>query len=228
MNNQDKITAANLTSEFTGSLFLAMSSITPTILFTNVFNAPAYVSLLAGAITTAFLLCALIEVFSPVSGAHFNPIVTMIMTLEKKIRVSKALLYILVQIAGGITGAAAAHLMYYDKVGTILTVSDITRGGYTFFGEFMGVFVLVTAILHLTKNKSARVPLIIGFLVGGLIMSTSSTMFGNPQVTIARMFTGTDAGVRPIDGLIFVGVQIVGALSAYGVFRVVVKSSRQH
>ena len=219
MNKQ--ISRSELGAEFFGSMILLIAAISPTLMFTLVFEADAGIALLANGIGVAFILCGLIEMFGPVSGAHFNPVVTMVMVFEKKIGVPKALLFVLAQFAGGIGGIVLSHLMFFDKVGDLLSVSDTVRDGYVFFGEILGTFILILTILLLVKTKSKKTSIIIGLVVGGLIFSTSSTMFANPQVTVARMFTGTSAGIRPVDGFIFVAMQLTGALLAYVVYRLV-------
>ena len=210
-----------LTAEFLGSMFLVMAAVASMIMFAEILEATKAVAVFANAIAVAFVLCALIEMFGKVSGAHFNPVVTMVMLFEKKIGATKAALFILLQFAGGITGTALSRLMFLDDVSSILAVSDNVRNDYMFFGEIFGTFILVLAILMLVKVGSNKISIIVGLLVGGQLMSTSSTMFANPQVTVARMFTDTASGIRPIDGLIFITMQIIGALLAYAVYRLI-------
>jgi len=210
-----------LIAEFLGSMFLVMAAVSSMILFTTVFEAPKSIAVVANAIAVAFVLCALIEVFGSISGAHFNPVVTMVMLFEKRIGALKALTFVAVQFIGGITGTALSRLMFLGDVGVILSVSDNIRNEYVFFGEIFGTFILVFSILLLVKTGSNKISIVVGFLVGGQLMSTSSTMFANPQVTVARMFTNTAAGIRPIDGIVFIAMQIIGALLAYAVYRLV-------
>lgn len=214
-----RISSGKIAAEFLGSMFLVMAAVSSMILFTAVFDAPKSIAVLANAIAVAFVLCALIEIFSPISGAHFNPVVTMTMMFEMKIGKLKAALFVLLQLVGGIAGTVLSHLMFLDEIGALLSVSDTVRNEYVFFGEIFGTFILVLAILLLVKTGSNKISIVVGFLVGGQLMSTSSTMFANPQVTVARMLTNTAAGIRPIDGLVFIIMQIIGALLAYGVYR---------
>ena len=229
MNKQ--ISFGELLAEFLGSMFLVIAAISPMILFVDVLESHIGVALIANALAVAFVLYALIEIFGNVSGAYFNPVVAIVMAFEKKCGgmgctsrrciALKTLLFIPIQIIGGIAGIALTHLMFYGEVGGLLFVSDIVRSDYTYFAEIIGTFILVFAILALAKTKSSRLPLIIGLLVGGQIMATSSTMFANPQVTIARMFTNSIAGIRPFDGLIFIVMQLIGALLAYAVYKLI-------
>jgi len=188
-------------------------------MFTMVFEASKGIAVFANAIAVAFVLCTLIEMFGPISGAHFNPVVTMVMLFEKKISAIRAVLFMLFQFIGGTVGIVFSHLMFFDYIGTLLSVSNNVRDEYIFFGEIFGTFILVFAILLLVKIGSNKISIVVGFLVGGQIMSTSSTMFANPQVTVARMFTNTVSGIRPVDGLIFIAMQIIGALMAYAVYK---------
>ena len=212
---------SEIIAEFLGSAILVMAAVASMIMFTEVFEASKAIAVLANAISVAFVLCALIEMFGRVSGAHFNPVVTMIMFFEKKIVASKAAFFVIVQFIGGIIGTALSRLMFLDYVGSVLSVSDNTRNEYIFFGEIFGTFILVLAILMLVKTGSNKISIVIGLLVGGQLMATSSTMFANPQVTVARMFTNTVSGIRPIDGAIFIAMQIIGALLAFAVYKLI-------
>ena len=216
---KNTITKDALCAEFLGSMFLVMASISSMIMFTTVLNAPKDIAVLANAIAVGFVLIALIEMFGSISGAHFNPVVTLIMLLEKKVSSSAAALYMLLQFIGGIAGTILSHLMFFNHIGRLLSVSDNARNEYIFFGEIFGTFILVLAILLLVKAGSSKISVVIGLLVGGQLLSTSSTMFANPQVTVARMLTNTASGIRPIDGLAFIAMQIIGALLAYLFYR---------
>jgi len=213
------VSFGELLAEFIGSMFLVMAAVSSMIMFTTVFESHNGIAIFANAITVAFVLFALIEMFGSISGAHFNPVVTMVMLFEKKIGIAAAVLFVLFQFIGGIAGTSLSRLMFLDDVGTILAISDNVRSNYVFFGEILGTFILVLAILLLVKARSNKLSIVIGLLVGGQLMSTSSTMFANPQVTVARMFTNTVSGIRPIDGFIFIVMQIIGALLAYAVYR---------
>jgi|SRR5208283_296403 len=102
--------------------------------------------------------------------------------------------------------------MFYDKIPKLFVISNITRSGGDFVAEILGTFFLVLALCSLAEQKSIKMSLVIGFLVGGMVLATSSTMFANPQVTIARLFTYSSAGIAPLDGLIFIAMQIIGAV----------------
>lgn len=218
---KSSVTKANLTAEFIGSMLLIIAAVSPIILFIHVFESHTGVALIANAIAVAWVLFALIEMFMHISGAHFNPVVTMAFVLDKKISCAKAMLYVIAQIAGGICGIIISHVMFYNEIGELLSVSNVTRGGFAYFSEIICTFVLVLAILLLVKVESTKISIIVSLLVGGMILSTSSTMFANPQVTIARMFTNSAAGVRPADGFVFILMQLTGALLAYGIYKLI-------
>jgi len=216
---QKPILRGELLAEFIGSMLLVMAAISSIILFTVVLDSHISVAIVANAIAVAFVLSTLIEMFGPISGAHFNPVVTVVMMIHKNITAGKAVMFIIVQIIGGVLGTIFTHLMFYDHMGGVFFVSDKVRGGHIYFGEVVGTFILVLAILVLVKVKSSKISIIIGLLVGGQLMSTSSTMFANPQVTIARIFTSSISGIRPIDAMVFIVMQFVGGLLAYAVYR---------
>ena len=216
---QKQIPIAELLAEFLGSMILVMAAISPIIMFAEVLETHISVAIIANAIAVAFVLGTLIEMFGPVSGAHFNPVVTVVMLIHKKITAGKAALFVVVQIIGGILGTVFTHFMFYDEMGGLLFVSDKARNGHIYFGEVVGTFILVLAILVLVKIKSTKISIILGLLVGGQLMSTSSTMFANPQVTIARIFTSSISGIRPFDAMIFIVMQFIGGLLAYAVYR---------
>ncbi|MCL1877658.1 MAG: aquaporin [Defluviitaleaceae bacterium] len=210
---------SELLAEFLGSMFLVMAAVSSMILFDVVFEASVAVAVFTNAITVAFVLCALIEVFAPISGAHFNPVVTLAIRLDKKITTIKALLYVLVQFAGGVSGVILSHLMFFDEIGALVSISETTRGGHMYLSEIIGTFILVLVILLLIANKSGKASVIVGLLVGGQVMATSSTMFANPQVTAARILTATASGIRPFDAAIFIFMQIIGAVLAFVIYK---------
>ena len=211
--------SSQILSEYLGSLFLVMAAISPIILFHQVLEAGIGMAVLADALAVGFILFALIEIFGPISGAHFNPAVSLAMVLGGKISWKGTLIYILAQIAGGLTGTIFSHLMFYHKIPKLITISEVTRAGGNYFAEILGTFILVLVIFLLVHHQSDKLSLVVGMLVGGQLIATSSTMFANPQVTIARMFTYSAAGVMPVDGAVFILMQIIGAVLAVLVFR---------
>ena len=212
---------SQILSEYLGSLFLVMAAIAPIILFHQILEAGIGLTILAGGVAIGFILFTLVEIFAPISGAHFNPAVSLAMVLGGKIGWRGALTYIIAQIAGGLTGTIFSHLMFYHEIPKLIVVSEVTRAGGNYFSEILCTFILVLAIILLVHNQSDKLSLVVGLLVGGQLIATSSTMFANPQVTIARMFTYAAAGVKPVDGAVFILMQIIGAVLAVLVFKAV-------
>jgi len=205
--------------EFIGSMFLVIAAISPMILFIEVLHAPLAVAVLADALAVGFVLFALIEIFGPICTAYFNPAVSIAMALVKDISWAQAARYSFFQVFGGITGVLFSHLMFYDTIPKIFEVSMVNRSGGAYLSEVIGTFILVVCILSLVHQRSQRVSLVVGLLVSGMLLSTSSTMFANPQVTIARIFTYSLAGIRPGDGLFFICMQLIGVIFAVIVWK---------
>ncbi len=133
----------------------------------------------------------------------------------------RAPIYILAQITGGLTGTVCSHLMFYHKIPGLTAISEVTRSGGNYFSEILCTFILVLAIFLLVQHQSDKIFLVVGLLVGGELIATSSTMFANPQVTLARIFTYSAAGVKPLDGMVFILMEVIGAGLAVFVFKAV-------
>ena len=212
-----------LVAEFMGSLFLLLIVNGVVMMFPSAFAGSAVIT---SAIAVPAILFVIIELFGPISGAHFNPLVTLIMFFEKKITGLHSIQYVFVQILGGMIGIVISHLMFYHESGGLFFISGVVRNDFTYFSEIIVTFMLILTILILTKVKTDKASFIIPLLVGANILSTSSTMFANPQVTLARMFTHSLAGIRPIDGIIFIFMQVLGTLLAYFVYKLMFKQQK--
>ncbi len=211
----DKHLGRQLSAEFFGSLILVFTAISPIILGYNALETGIGLAVVMNALAVGFVLFVLIETLGPISGCHINPAVTVAMLHAHKIDKRSAIAYIVVQVIGGLLGTLASHAMfigadYFQWV----AISEVSRSGGAFFAEFVGTFTLIVVIFGTIHNKSKQAGLIIGLLVGGFLITTSSTMFANPQVALARVFTWSMAGIRPFDALIFIVVQFVAALAA--------------
>ena len=170
------------------------------------------VALLGNSVATGAGLAVLIFLFAPISGAHFNPVVTLVEALERKLTWGDALRYIPVQIAGALAGVAATHLMFKEA---LFTPSDHARLGLSqWWSEFVATFGLILVIkLSLHHNEKA-VPVTVAAYITAAYWFTASTSFANPAVTIARSLTPTFSGIRP-DGIVgFIVAQLVGAFVA--------------
>jgi glycerol uptake facilitator-like aquaporin len=170
------------------------------------------IALLCNTVATAAALIVLISVFGPVSGAHFNPAVSVVMLALREMPMASFVGYCLAQIAGGLVGTWLAHAMFDLP---ILQVSTHIRFGMSqWLAEFVAAFGLLLTILSIRKTNPSAVPQSVGLYIAAAYWFTSSTSFANPAVTIARAFTDTFSGIRPIDAPVFIIVQIAGALAA--------------
>ena len=210
-------------SEFLGSMFLTIAAVSLMIMFPETLDSSISFAVLVNGIVVAFTLYVLIEVFSPISGAHFNPVVTLAMTQLNKIESDKARLYIVSQIFGGIAGILISHLMFFHEIPILLTISQVQRSGGNYIGEIVGTYVLLLSILLLSKKNSPNLSLGVGLLVGGQLMATSSTMFSNPMITLVRTLTYSVAGIRPADAVVFIAMQFISMVLALRTFEIIEK-----
>ncbi|MGE3831470.1 MAG: aquaporin [Parvibaculaceae bacterium] len=169
-------------------------------------------TLLGNTLPTGAILVVLISILGPVSGAHFNPAVSLAFALQRKLDVREAIAYAAVQIAGGICGVFLAHAMF-DA--TIVEVSQIARSGIgQYVSEFVATFGLLMTILGGIRVASNAVAYLVGLYITAAYWFTASTSFANPAVTIARSLTDSFSGIRPIDVPAFVAAEIAGAVTA--------------
>lgn len=172
------------------------------------------VALLGNTIATGAGLVILILIFGPVSGAHFNPAVTLAFALRREISPSMAAQYIAVQIASGLIGVWLAHAMF--DLSMMQTSLKARAGGGQALGEAVATFGLVITILGTLRFRPESVPYAVGLFITAGYWFTSSTSFANPAVTIARCFTDTFAGIRPSDAPAFIIAQLSAAALATG------------
>jgi glycerol uptake facilitator-like aquaporin len=175
------------------------------------------IALLANTIATGGALVALILTFGPISGAHFNPVVTLADAWEGGIPWAEAVQYSLAQIFGGIGGAIAAHLMFGLPV--VSLSQHVRTGPPQWFSEFVATFGLLSVIWGCSRTRSSVVPFAVGAYITAAYWFTASTSFANPAVRIARCLSDTFAGIRPIDVPWFVLAQFLGGFAATVVFR---------
>lgn len=177
----------------------------------------AALALLANALATGAGLVALILMFGPISGAHFNPAVTLSAVWQKQLPAAEALFYIAAQIIGAFTGVAAAHLMFGE---TIFSASEHVRAGPAqWWSEFIATFGLLGVIIGCSRNRPAITPFAVATYITAAYWFTASTSFANPAVTLARAATHTFTGIRSADAPGFILSQLLGALLASLVFR---------
>ncbi|MEN9894985.1 MAG: hypothetical protein RIR97_837 [Pseudomonadota bacterium] len=175
------------------------------------------IALLGNTLATGSILVVLILALGPISGAHFNPVVSLVMALRKDLATKELAPYILAQILGGILGTLMAHGMFDLP---LLQIGIKARsGGSQWFSECVATFGLLMTILAVVKFRVESVPFAVGLYITAAYWFTASTSFANPAVTIARAFTTTFSGIAPADVPMFIVAQIAGALIAYGIMR---------
>jgi glycerol uptake facilitator-like aquaporin len=203
-----------LLSEYFGTTVLVATVVGSGIMGTNL-SEDSLVVLLVNALATVFILGILILTLGPVSGAHFNPLVTIALALTKQFPAKQILPYALVQVTGAIFGAAIANAMFSQVVFQISTKQRFEVG--TALGEVIATSLLLFVILSLLRtDRSKLISLAVPAVIGAGYFFTSSTSFANPAVTIGRIFSDTFAGIAPESVLGFVVFQVVGAGLALG------------
>ncbi|CUS45338.1 MAG: MIP/aquaporin family protein [Pseudomonadota bacterium] len=174
------------------------------------------IALLDNAVATGAGLIVLVQMFGPVSGAHFNPAVTLAVLLRRGIAARTAWLYIAAQLAGAVAGVWTAHAMFAEP---LVQVSTRLRGGASQgFSEGVATFGLIGAIMATQRNRPDVTPMAVGLYIVAAYWFTASTGFANPAVTIARSLSDSFAGIAPTSVPLFVACQVIGALAAVGVF----------
>ena len=209
--------ARRITAEFLGTLFLLAAIVGSGIMGDRLSPGNVAIALLANSIATGAALMALILAFGPISGAHFNPVVTLADAWQGETVWRDVPLYISAQVAGAIAGVGVAHLMFGE---TLFLASTHARSGPAqLLSEFVATFGLLAVIWGCGRPRPAAVPYAVGAYIAAAYWFTSSTSFANPAVTLARAMTNTFAGIRPLDVPGFILFQIAGAFSASLVFR---------
>ncbi len=206
-----------LMAEWLGTFSLLATVVGSGIMAERLAGGNVAIALLGNTIPTGAILVVLITVFGPVSGAHFNPAVTLSFALRKEIGVKAAGLYVAAQVFGGIVGVLAAHIMFDNPL--IDPSTKMRTGLGQWVGEFVATFGLVGTILACLKARPDAVPMAVGLYITAAYWFTSSTSFANPAVTIARGFSDTFAGIDPANVAAFVAVQLVAAVLATGFFK---------
>ena len=173
-------------------------------------------ALLGNTIPTGAMLVVLILIFGPISGAHFNPLVTLTFLWRGEARGREALAYIPAQIIGAVLGVWLAHLMFDEPV---LQISLKARAGFgQLVSEFVATFGLIATILGVARHRADTVPWAVGLYITAAYWFTASTSFANPAVTIARALTNSFSGIAPAHVLSFIAAQVMGAAAAAGLF----------
>jgi glycerol uptake facilitator-like aquaporin len=209
--------SVRVASEFLGTAFLVAAVIGSGIMGERLAAGNVAIVLLANTIATGAALLALILTFESVSGAHFNPAVTLADAVEHGIPWSEVPAYIGAQCAGGILGATVAHLMF--GLPWYTPSSHARHGAALLFSEFIATFGLLSVIWGCSRLRPGALPLAVASYITAAYWFTASTSFANPAVTIARSLSDTFAGIRPTDVPLFVMAQLAGALASTLLFR---------
>ena len=204
--------ARRLAAEFIGTAFLLATIVGAGIMAEALAGGNGGVALLGDTLPIAAILVVLIYMLGPVSGAHFNPAVTLAFLLRREVSLADALAYVPVQIAGAIAGTWAAHIMFGLPV--IETATNIRAGSNLLAAEVVATFGLVWVVFMFIRFKPEAVAPAVGLYIGAAIWFTASTSFANPAVTIARALSDTYTGIAPQFVAPFIAAQVVGAVLA--------------
>ena len=218
----------NATAEFFGTAMLVCVVVGSGIMGTTL-STDAGVALLINTVSTVLALALIIAVLAPVSGAHLNPVVTVIEWSKKSVRAVDAIFMVLAQVAGAIAGSAVAHAMFELPLLSSGTQQRFNPG--TGIGEIIATAGLVIVIyVFAMRNRAQIIPVVVAGWIGSAYFFTSSTSFANPAVTVGRMFTDTFAGISPTAVLPFILAQgvgaIVGVLAVIAINRATIESKQ--
>lgn len=203
-----------LLAEAVGTLTLLMVIAGSGIMGDMLANGQPGAALLPHSLAIGAMLFCLITLLGPVSGAHFNPAVTMVFALRRRIGAVPAVAYVAVQVLAGCAGVLLAHLMFDLEIAQISARERTGIGQWA--AEIVATAGLITVILGGLRVNPALIPALVGLYIMAALWFTASTSFANPAVTIARMLTDTFSGIRPVDAPGFVLSQILGALLGWG------------
>lgn len=203
-----------LFAEFVGSTLLLAAVVGSGVMGVRLAQGNDAIALLANAGATAAALYVLIVLFGPISGAHFNPAVTLAMRLRGDLSTREALAYVAVQLVGAVIGVLLAHAMF--GLGLVQPGVHTRTGAAQWLSECVATFGLLLTILLGLRHRPQAIPVLVASWIFAAYWFTASTSFANPAVTLARAFTQTFAGIRPIDVPAFVFAQSAGAVLALG------------
>lgn len=206
-----------LFSEFLGTLLLVAGVVGSGIMAEQLSAGIDGLALLANTLATGAILFVIITIFGPLSGAHFNPAVSLVMALNKKLGWKLFALYVLMQILGGISGSFLVHIMFEQP---IIQLSSTARSGiFQYLSEAVASFGLLITIFLGQKHKAEALPMLVALYITSAYWFTASTSFANPAVTLARTFSDSFSGIYYGDTGFFICAQIAGAIMAFLVAR---------
>ena len=206
--------AQRLAAEAVGTAFLLMAVVGSGIAAQRLSPADVGLQLFENAVATAFALMALIWAFGPISGAHFNPAVTLADVVLKGRPVREGIAYVGAQVVGGIGGTILANLMF--ALPPVVWSTKDRGGPDLWLAEIIATLGLLMVIFLIPQRRGVVVPVAVGAYIGAAYFFTSSTSFANPAVTVARIFSDTFAGIQPGSAPLFIVMQLVGTALAIG------------
>ncbi len=206
-----------LAAEFVGALLLLATVVGSGVMGTNLAQGNEALALLANAGATAAMLYVLIVLLGPISSAHFNPAVSLVMRLRGELSTSQLLGYLVAQIAGAVLGVVLAHAMF--DLALLQPGVKPRSGAAQWLSEAVATFGLLLTILLGLRHRASAIPALVASYIFAAYWFTASTSFANPAVTLARALTQTFAGIRALDAPGFIAAQLLGALLALAVAR---------
>jgi glycerol uptake facilitator-like aquaporin len=212
-----------LVAELLGTLVLVATVVGSGIMAERLTHDVA-LALLGNTLPTGAILVVLITILGPISGAHFNPAVSLVFVLKRELPAGEGLAYAIAQIAGGVIGTVLAHAMF--ALPLIVLSTRERAGAAQLLSEGVAAFGLVVTILAGIRFAKTAVPWLVGLYITAAYWFTASTSFANPAVAIARSFTNTFSGIRPIDLPGFIAAELIGALAALALSSWLLKSDR--
>ena len=217
--------ARRLVAEVLGTAFLLATIVGSGIMAERLAEGNEALALLCNSTATGAMLVVLVTVFGPVSGAHLNPAVTLVVAIRREITIGVAGAYALSQLIGAIIGTWSAHLMFGES---ILQLSTKAREAPSlWFAEGVATFGLILTILGTLRWRVDLVPFTVGLYIASAYWFTASTSFANPAVTVARMFSNTFSGIAPGSVPMFVTMQLLGGVLAYGAIRLLYPGAKE-
>lgn len=207
--------AQKFAAEFIGTAFLLATVVGSGIMAERLAGGNVAIALLGNTLPTGAILVVLITMLGPISGAHFNPAVTLVFALKKTITFNQSIGYLAMQVAGAIIGVWVAHMMF--DVPVLQFSQKIRTGEAQWFAEAIATFGLIFTILATLRTRESAVAMAVGLYITAAYWFTASTSFANPAVTIARGLTDSFAGIRPADVPFFTLAQCAGAIAALAV-----------
>ena len=206
-----------LAAEAIGTGFLVGTVVGSGIMAETLADGNVALALLGNTIPTGAILFVLITVFGPISGAHFNPAVSFAMAWRRELPKSELVSYVIAQVLGGVAGTLIAHIMFEQSI--LQFSSNVRSGPGQWAGELVATFGLLATIFGCIHFRPQAVAMAVGLYITAAYWFTSSTSFANPAVTIARAFSDTFSGIRPLDVPMFIACQLLAALVAASVFK---------